>query len=48
MSEEPYFKWKGWKWTFTGIALSIGHAALWAVVWTLVTVAFQHFGILKR
>lgn len=48
MQEEAPFKWKGWKWAFTGFALSVGHAILWAVVWTLVTAAFQHWGWLKR
>lgn len=46
--EESPFKWKGWKWALTGFALSVGHAILWAVVWTLVTAAFQHWGWLKR
>lgn len=48
MPEEEGFRWKGWKWAFTGAALSVAHAALWAVVWSLVTMVFQHLGWLKR
>lgn len=48
MSEEPIFKWKGWKWAITMSLISVGHAVLWAIVWNLVTMAFYHLGWLKR
>jgi hypothetical protein len=45
---EVAFKWKGWKWTLTMFALSVGHAVLWSVVYNTVYIIFLHLGLIKK
>ena len=45
---EAAFVWKGWKWTFTMLAISVGHAVLWAIVWQFVYMGFVAIGLVKR